>query len=311
MTLRADAQIVNGMQMLIVDDNATSLHILKETVANWGVQPTTADSEFGHLKKWGWGIVVVLGIQIIFGGLMAGIDPLARAVACIAAAVAMMGAAASAVELPLHARIDKLIAAKAGGPVNPPATDAEFIRRIYLDFAGRIPTIEETREFLAENSADKRIKLIDKLLASKDYPRRMQELFHVMLMERRGDHDDWTKFLRKSFEANKPWDQIVREILNPNADDEATRGAAFFYTKRLEKYGQNPTDYPGLVRDVGRLFMGVDVQCHVEVCGSKGNPTDPKPPEECDPSVTVFFAGELYDCVFVETVGQYCAYQCF
>ena len=82
-----------------------------------------------------------------------------------------------------------------------------------------------------------------------------------MLMERLGDHDEWLSFLEQSIRDNKPWDQIVREILDPNADDEAIRGAAFFWTKRLENYGQNPVDYPALTRDVGRLFLGVDLQC--------------------------------------------------
>lgn len=175
---------------------------------------------------------------------------------------------------PLHLRIDKLIDAKAGGPIAPPANDADFLRRAYLDFAGRIPTIAEARAFLADRSKDKRTKLIDKLMASKEYPRRMAELFHVILMERRGDHDEWRKFLTQSFEQNKPWDKLVREILSPNADDTGTRGSAFFITKRLEKYGQNPTDYPGLTRDIGRLFLGMDLQCaqchdHIHVADYK------------------------------------------
>ncbi len=161
----------------------------------------------------------------------------------------------------LHSRIDAMIEAKASGAVNPSTSDEEFIRRVYLDLAGRIPTAVEAREFLANSDSSKREKITDQLLESDDYPRRMKELFHVMFMERRGTHEEWDKFLQESFSANKPWDQFVREILHPNADDELTRGSAFFITKRLEKYGQNPTDYPGLVRDVGRLFMGVDVQC--------------------------------------------------
>jgi hypothetical protein len=80
-------------------------------------------------------------------------------------------------------------------------------------------------------------------------------------MERLGDHEEWQTFLRSSFQANKPWDQLVRELLNPSADDEATRGSALWFTKRLENYGQNPVDVPALVRDVGRHFLGIDVQC--------------------------------------------------
>ena len=162
---------------------------------------------------------------------------------------------------PLHERIDQLIEAKAGGPLAPVANDAEFLRRVHLDLVGRIPTADEVRAFLADTAADKRLKVVDRLLASEEYPIRMQQLFNVMLMERLGEHEEWTKYLRESFAANKPWDQMCREMMNPDADNEATRGSAFFFSKRLENYGQNPVDIPALVRDVGRLFMGIDVQC--------------------------------------------------
>jgi hypothetical protein len=171
---------------------------------------------------------------------------------------------------PLHARIDGLIADRAEQP-GLPASDAEFLRRVYLDLAGRIPSAEEARAFLADEATDKRGKLIEALLGGPDYPRRMQEAFDVMLMERRPLHPElkdrtghdgqWMRFLHSSFAANKPWDQLVREILHPDSEDEDRRGAAFFYTRRLEKWGQVPADFPGLVRDVGRLFLGVDLQC--------------------------------------------------
>jgi hypothetical protein len=80
-------------------------------------------------------------------------------------------------------------------------------------------------------------------------------------MERLGDHPDWTKYLRSSFEANKPFDQMTREILRGTSSDDSTKGATFFYSKRLENYGQNPVDYPALTRDVGRLFLGIDLRC--------------------------------------------------
>ena len=163
----------------------------------------------------------------------------------------------------LHSRIDVLIdSATDGVEIAPIADDAEFLRRVYLDLAGRIPTVDETRRFLADTAPEKRTALIDALLAGPDYPRRMQELFHVMLMERRGAHDEWTKFLRTAFEQNLPWHQIAAAILKPEADDEQLRGAAFFQTQRLVKEGaMAPVDVPGLTRDVGRLFAGIDLQC--------------------------------------------------
>jgi hypothetical protein len=189
-------------------------------------------------------------------------SPLDRAANAIALAVLFTFASRLAAEdAPLHERIDSLIEAKAGGPLAPQADDAEFVRRLYLDLAGRIPTADETRAFLDDPAPDKRVRLIDRLLGSDDHVARMEQVLHVMLMERLGEHEEWSKYLHDSVAANKPWDQMVREMLNPNPDDEATRGSAFFYSKRLENYGQNPVDIPALVRDVGRLFMGIDVQC--------------------------------------------------
>lgn len=163
---------------------------------------------------------------------------------------------------PLHEQIDSHIAASAGGALNPAASDAEFVRRIYLDLAGRIPTRDETLRFLADTSPDKRTKLIDDLLASPQYAAHMTSVFHVMLTERLGEHADWQAWLTESLAANKPWDQMCREMLAPHNDEtDPARGAGFFISKRLENYGQNPVDHPALVRDVGRLLLGVDLQC--------------------------------------------------
>jgi hypothetical protein len=162
----------------------------------------------------------------------------------------------------LHVRIDRLIAEKFADQT--PATrcdDATFLRRATLDFAGRIPTSGETRQFLSDAAPDKRAKVIDQFLAAPAYARRMENLFHVMLMERRGDNPEWSNFLQSGFEENRPWNDMAKAILAPKEDVESLRGGAFFYTKRLEKYGENPTDYSGLTRDVGRMFLGVDLQC--------------------------------------------------
>ncbi len=163
---------------------------------------------------------------------------------------------------PLHRQVDQLIAAKAAGkPFAAPATDAEFLRRAYLDFSGTIPTADEVRKFLADKSADKRLHLIERLLASPKFPERLAEAFNIQLMERNGDNAEWRKYLADSFRANKPWDQLVREIISPDFKDEKLRGAGWFITRRLDKVGQQDTDYPGLTRDMGRLFLGLDLQC--------------------------------------------------
>lgn len=161
----------------------------------------------------------------------------------------------------LAAQIDVLVEASAGQPITPLCDDATFCRRVFLDFAGRIPTRDELQAFLADSRTDKRLQWIDRLLSNPDYVRRMRDVLHVQLMERLGEHDEWTKFLEASISANVPWNEFVRTILQPGTEDEPKRGAAFFLTKRLENYGQQPVDLPALTRDVGRLFLGVDLQC--------------------------------------------------
>ena len=132
---------------------------------------------------------------------------------------------------------------------------------MWLDFDGGIPSADEVKKFLADQSATKHADLIAKLIAAPRFAERMADAFHVMLMERRGDDKEWRAWLLENFKSNKPWDAMAREMLAPDFRDEKQRGAGYFITKRLEKVGQQDTDYPGLTRDVGRMFMGVDLQC--------------------------------------------------
>ena len=71
--------------------------------------------------------------------------------------------------MPESAKIDTILAKewqKNKLQPNAPASDEVFLRRIYVDIAGRIPTSDEARAFLADQGKDKRAKLIDTLLAS-------------------------------------------------------------------------------------------------------------------------------------------------
>jgi hypothetical protein len=163
---------------------------------------------------------------------------------------------------PVHERVDEVVESGFGTARPAPiCDDSEFLRRISLDLTGTIPNSTRVRTFIADATSGKRERIVDDQLASPEWPRRMADLFHVILMERRGDDPDWQKWLEASFAQNKPWNQIVYQILNADADDEDNRAAAYFMSKRLDKYGQNPVDYPGLVRDIGRMFLGKDLQC--------------------------------------------------
>jgi len=162
---------------------------------------------------------------------------------------------------PLHRYIDELIAA--GTPnyeqiAAPIADDAEFVRRVYLDLTGMIPTAEQVRAFLADQSPDKREQLIDRLLDTAEYARHMQRRFDVMLMRRLPQRNvpagEWRQFLRDSFAQNKPWDEMVREMLSADGTDPKNRGPASFY---LDRNG----DADELTRDIGRIFLGADLAC--------------------------------------------------
>jgi hypothetical protein len=161
---------------------------------------------------------------------------------------------------PLHEQIDELIEAHptfdqslAGA-----ADDATFLRRIYLDLTGTIPSADRVRGFLADSADDKRLRLIDVLLSSPEHARRMQYVFDEMLMERKeAKHvkaKAWRDYLLRSFRDNKPWDELVREMLTVDGSDEKTRAAARFLLDR-------EVNKDGVPRDLGRIFLGRDLEC--------------------------------------------------
>jgi hypothetical protein len=158
----------------------------------------------------------------------------------------------------LHERVDTLIESEFAGPLTPPASDADFLRRAYLDFTGMIPSATEARAFFADTTPDKRARLVDRLLTTPQHARQLATFFDLMLMERRPQkHVDlgaWQQFLFASCLTNKPYHQLVREILSADGADEATRPAARFL---LDREGEPST----LVRDTGRIFFGMDLSC--------------------------------------------------
>src|SRR5688572_10686284 len=64
---------------------------------------------------------------------------------------------------------------------NPPANDETFVRRVYLDMVGRIPTLQEARAFLDSRALDKRAVLIDRLLASEGHAQHMFQFWADLL----------------------------------------------------------------------------------------------------------------------------------
>jgi len=161
---------------------------------------------------------------------------------------------------PLHVEIDRLIEARAGGAVAGLADDSEFLRRVTLDLAGRVPTAKETTAFLADETGTKRARLVDRLFDSPDFPRRMQEWFEVMVLERRAEKsvkaEDWSKWLQAGFRDNTPWNQLVARLLFVEKDDDANQPA----TKFLKATGRGGNTHQ-VTQDIARIFLGQDIMC--------------------------------------------------
>ena len=138
-------------------------------------------------------------------------------------------------------------------------SDEQFVRRVYLDIVGRIPSHDEAKSFLDSSSKTKRAELIDKLLDSPGYASNTYNYFAEMLrVKSRLEQDNmrgdpYISWLQKQIEANTPWDKMVYDMVT--ADGKMWHNGAAGY----------------LLRDVGMpldnlantlaVFLGTDVAC--------------------------------------------------
>ena len=152
-----------------------------------------------------------------------------RAVACTCAmlvALAFLLRSAPAADgpgEPLHRRIDRLLNTDRIGPPLAPASDAEFLRRVSLDLIGMPPSARELTRFLADKDPDKRVRALDRLLASPLFARHWATTLDVMLMERLPNDqvpaDEWQAFLLDAAGRNQPFNELVAELLVADGGD--------------------------------------------------------------------------------------------
>jgi Protein of unknown function (DUF1549)/Protein of unknown function (DUF1553)/Bacterial Ig-like domain (group 2) len=144
-----------------------------------------------------------------------------------------------------------------GIPPSEPADDATFLRRVFLDVIGTLPTAHEARVFLADTDPKKRAKLIDALLERPEYADYMALKWADLL---RVDRDvltangavAFTRWLRQQFADNRSYDQFVRDILTAEGKVTATGPAGLY--KALEK--------PEVMsRSLSQVFLGVRIEC--------------------------------------------------
>jgi hypothetical protein len=157
--------------------------------------------------------------------------------------------------------IDELVFAKLqalGLPPSEVCDDATFLRRVTIDVAGRLPTLQETEEFLNDRGANKRARWIDHLLAGTDYAECFANKWSAILRnKRRNDLDKpatyaFSDWLRQSLHENKPYDELVRELLTATGQAGKNPPVAWYREVR---------DPSAQVEDTAQLFLGLRIQC--------------------------------------------------
>jgi len=162
-------------------------------------------------------------------------------------------------------QIDKLVAANyAEHKVEPMprTTDEQFVRRIYLDIVGTIPSYRQTTSFLASTDPDKRTKLIDELLGSEGYASHFFNYWADILRYRDRLSEDvrgepWRQWIKQSLASNKHYDEFVHEMLA--AEGLIWENPATGY---LQRDPGMPLDN---VNNTIRIFLGTRIgcaQCH-------------------------------------------------
>src|SRR5262249_1003165 len=162
----------------------------------------------------------------------------------------------AAPERPVEEVVDQYIDAglsAAGLTPAPAADDANFIRRATLDLAGRVPATSEVVSYVGSTEADKKMKLVDRLLASPDFAFHQRNEYDGRLMAGKGN-GEWRDWLRKGLEESRPWPQFFREIVLPREDTPSGKAAAQFLKSRV-------ANVDDMTNDTSRLFFGVSINC--------------------------------------------------
>jgi hypothetical protein len=175
----------------------------------------------------------------------------------------------------LAARIDRLLEAdwkKEDVVPARPADDAEWLRRVYLDVAGRIPSVTEARTFLADRRADRRGRLVESLLAGQRYPTWFASVWRGLLLPEanstiqfRIQAPAFERWLRNWVASERGYDALARDLLTAAGGPPGQRGfviggapTAIFFAAKENK----PEE---IAAAVSRLFLGVNLgcaQCH-------------------------------------------------
>jgi hypothetical protein len=181
-------------------------------------------------------------------------------VATFRALIPRRGTTADIPQRPIHNFIDTHVDAKLQ-KLNVAAsglcTDADFLRRVYLDIIGTLPTAAEARTFLADKRPDRRARLVDSLLKRPEFADfwalKWSDLLRVdrRVLGHKGAYQ-YYRWIRDSFAANKPYDRFAREFL---AGDGLLNHAPAGYLHKVEKSADK------VASTVSQVFLGIRIEC--------------------------------------------------
>ena len=137
--------------------------------------------------------------------------------------------------------------------------DESFLRRVTLDLAGRIPTTAERDRFLdqKENEADsptRRKQLVEQLIKSPDYAYHARNQFDILLLLRSEHNASWREYLLEATNENRSWDQIFREIFQPEDTLSSDVRPVSYLKKQLN-------DLDALTNGASIKWLGVNIAC--------------------------------------------------
>ncbi len=163
---------------------------------------------------------------------------------------------------PLVSRsLDELVQAacqSAGISVLPRCSDQEFLRRTWLDLAGRTPPLNEVTQPLSKGPLD-RAAVIDELLQSPEFSKHWGRLWTEFLTDQRPfDSQEYNarrlqQYLTESLRKNLPYDQLVAELMGGVGTSDSSGPVNF-----LLRYNVEPAPLAGAV---SQKFLGVTLQC--------------------------------------------------
>lgn len=162
--------------------------------------------------------------------------------------------------------IDQLAAEKwkqLGLLPSPPADDATFLRRVTVDLCGRLPTVDEVREFLADkpgiSPAEKRRRAIDRLLDSPDYASYFALRWGAILRNSNLAGSEQAAYafhnwLKEMLARNRPYDEMVRGIVAASGEWQDAPAINWYWQSRDDQLHQ-------VTADTAQVFLGLRLQC--------------------------------------------------